>query len=534
MASERPEKTQPRVTAETVQMVQRMRFNPIRGLDPAKLSIFLDQFDAGYLSGLALLMEKIEERDNVLQAVAPKRKKSLARHGWQIQTIDDTPEATKQKEAAEYFFHNLTATSAIDEDQSGGVSLLMSQMMDAEGKRWAAHEIIYQPRPEGLTAQLRFVPLWFFEHTSSRLRYLPTSGSISGDPLSDGEWMVTRGSGLMIACAILYTFKRLPLQDLLNYCERYAVPGLHGQTDAAKGSDEWNTLRDALAQFGMDWALLTNTAAKISPVDVSAKGELPHPKIIDWCDRAMTILWRGGDLSTMSAGNSVGASVQGDETDILEDSDISLIEETINRKLLPYVLRYAVGSSNVQVKFSVNRPNRADQALEITKDQFLLQAGCPIAKSDLLTRHGRTMPAAGEELAVWSPAMAAAPAGTPAGAPLVNAMPANRAAAARILDARRLDQVLAAGRVQLSKAEDAVMRPIADRIVAAFNSDDQEAGIRLLVNLRNDLPGIFEKIMADTAMADVIENTMATALVNGYAAAAVARQVPADGGEATT
>ena len=56
----------------------------------------------------------------------------------------------------------------------------------------------------------------------------------------------------------------------------------------------------------------------------------------------MTILWRGGDLGTMSVHNAAGASLQADETDILEADDAQMIGETlttqVSRHVLPLIL----------------------------------------------------------------------------------------------------------------------------------------------------------------------------------------------------
>ena len=68
-------KTSSLINARRMEMFQRMRFNPIRGMDPERLSTQIDQFHYGYLRDFALTMEAIENRDDKLKCVAPKRKK---------------------------------------------------------------------------------------------------------------------------------------------------------------------------------------------------------------------------------------------------------------------------------------------------------------------------------------------------------------------------------------------------------------------------------------------------------------------------
>jgi hypothetical protein len=102
----------------------------------------------------------------------------LARLHWEILSTHDSELAKKQKTALEYFYNNLSATHVCDGNELGGISLLVRQMMDAIGKKYAIHEIIFEsckisaleksflfPKLERttpstlLTATFRFVPL---------------------------------------------------------------------------------------------------------------------------------------------------------------------------------------------------------------------------------------------------------------------------------------------------------------------------------------------------------------------------------------
>src|SRR5882724_5060395 len=122
---------QANLSPERIQSSLRLRFNPIRNLTPELLAQHLDSFRLGFFRNLALAWDAMERRDSRLQTVAPKRKKSVARHGWEILTIDNSPTALAQKRVLEYFYNHLTATTALEPDERGGLSLLVRQMMDA-------------------------------------------------------------------------------------------------------------------------------------------------------------------------------------------------------------------------------------------------------------------------------------------------------------------------------------------------------------------------------------------------------------------
>jgi phage gp29-like protein len=106
----------------------------------------LDGFASGDLKSAALTWNAIERRDDVLKGVASKRKKSVSRRNWEVLTLDDSHLANRQKEALEHFDGSLMATSACDGNEWGGFKLLIRQMMDAIGKKYAIHDIMFSPQ----------------------------------------------------------------------------------------------------------------------------------------------------------------------------------------------------------------------------------------------------------------------------------------------------------------------------------------------------------------------------------------------------
>ena len=497
-------KTEPAADAGRVEQDQ-TTFALIRNVTPTLLDGWLTEFGRGYLRSLALFGSDILARDDKLASVDTKRRSATARLGWDVTLFDDSPEAQAQKDALEYFLGSLTATSAIDEDEEGGVALLIRQMLHCVAYGWSVHDVVWVPGPHGLSARFRHVPLWFFEHRTTRLRYLEQSLSSTGVDLKPGEWVVTRGPGLVIPAAILWLYKHNPLRDWLIYSRRYVVPGLIGTTDAQPGSTEWSNFKTALAKFNQAWSIIKNTGATIDKIDMSAGGELPWPKLVERCDRAMAILWRGQDLSTMSSvsGEGTGASVQDDEADIILDDDIELIEDTFARKIVPFVIRYTRGHDDVRVAFNLQHPNRDNVKLELEVDKALIGWGIPRGRVDLAERYGRTLPDAGEELA--TPTTDATPP-----APLLNTKP-------RDPDPDAVHEALqSSARRALGEALAADLAPYTERLANALALED-DAMLTELVALYNDAPLLLEAIAADPAAEPVIAETITAALVNGVA-----------------
>jgi len=78
-AARRTPKTESMVSADVVQLALRSRFNPLRGLTPQLLSVYLDNFLLGFVAYAALVWDQIEKRDDIIRNVASKRKKALAK-----------------------------------------------------------------------------------------------------------------------------------------------------------------------------------------------------------------------------------------------------------------------------------------------------------------------------------------------------------------------------------------------------------------------------------------------------------------------
>ena len=119
--------------------------NPIRALTLERLASQIDAFQNGYLAEFALTADAMEQRDDMLKNVITKRKKAVTRHGWEILLEDCSDEARAQRDALDYFYRNLTCTHALRPNERGGFQLLIYQMMDAVGKGYAVHEILWKP-----------------------------------------------------------------------------------------------------------------------------------------------------------------------------------------------------------------------------------------------------------------------------------------------------------------------------------------------------------------------------------------------------
>jgi phage gp29-like protein len=389
------------LSPDRVTLSIRQRFNPTKNITADALSSAHDEFDRGNLRNAAMMWEVIEDRDDLVKAVAGKRKKNIARNGFEVVTFpkkgtDGYEQALKQKAALEHFYDQILVTHAIDNNERGGFKLLVRQMMDAIGKKYAVHEIVWKPSPDGLTAELRHVPLWFFENTKGRLRFLTSPYATEGVELKDGAWLVTTGDGVMKACAVAWMRKNLALSDWSDYSGNYGKPGIIASTTAARGAAQFTAMEEALSDFLETKSIVLNSAENVKVVDL-ASANPPFDGLVERMDRLISALWRGSDLSTISKSQGYGASVQQGETQILEEDDAELITETLQKNIDRRVIEYTFGPKvPILAGVTVQQTPRRGTQQDMLVDQFLIGAGMPLAITDAAKRYGRAIADPGE------------------------------------------------------------------------------------------------------------------------------------------
>ncbi len=376
---------------------RQIRFNPLRALTPQRLASALDSAACGNLREAALIYEVVEQREAIVRSVMTKRRAAVARRPWQIITPDpDDPRAAAHKETLKYFYNNLTVTDATDRNVRTGVSGLLRQMMDAVIQRYAVHEILMRQTADGLTAEIRRVPLYFFENRTGSLRYTGIQNMTEGVPLEKEGWMITTAPGLGEALAICYLYKRMGLQDMLAFSEKFSVPGVLGRTSAAKDSPEGEAMRDSVLAYASEYVGLVygddgRIKDPIQVIQTPGGDTLPQMSIVEYMDRMIAILVRGGDLSTVSRQGGVGSNSQKGEAACLLQDDCAMVSETLQAQLDRLVIREVHGDDQPAAYVVIKSPANRDLQHELAIDEGLARQGVKQDPAALAERYGRTM-----------------------------------------------------------------------------------------------------------------------------------------------
>jgi hypothetical protein len=491
------------ISPRRIEYYMRTRFEPIKDLTPERLTTQLWEFTVGHLRTVSQTFEAIQNRCDILKCVIPKRIGAVTRLSWEVcidATAQDDPQAEAHKEALEYFYRNLEATNSVDNNHRGGFSLLVKQMMDAVAKKYAIHQIIWIPENGQYTARFNFIPLWFFENTIGRLRFLPDEGALYGvDP--QFEMMVTVGAGLMEACAVCYMFKKMTFADWMVYMERHGQPAFAYKTAAVPNTPEHDAAKEFVAELASSFAGVMGPEDELIVSQLSATGQLPYPVLVERMDRALAALWRGADLSTISAGSGQGqgASLQATEETNMQSDDAALISETLNIQVDRKVIAMKFGEGVrplAYIKLKVPKAINVDQEMKV--DKHLREFKIPLSAKDVLERFDRAPAQDGDDLVPE---------------------PEPEPAAGEIrfgANEREMKTFLRNANSDLAKRNAPALKKITERVEGLLSLDGDQflAGLK---NFRRDRTKLLAEVNKEPGAREAIEETIIGAYLNGKA-----------------
>lgn len=377
--------------AETT-LEQMSKFNALVRSDPEDIIRAIDEFNCGYLAPMARLIGDYEQRDDKMRVSSIKMASAVSRCGWSVRPkkgFENDADAARQVEVLERFWSTVRVTNAFKRNERGGLALLKEQMMSAQSYGFAVHDLSWKPLANGeIEATFTHVPLWKFENRTGELRYIPQVGGWDGVEMKRGEWMVSTGDGIGIAAAICACMKRLGLTNWLVFTDRCVLPLIHGKTGAAYGSEQWNNLQKALKNINRLARVVTDPSTDINAIQMDGGKQNPFGPLIDWCDRAIVTLYRGGDLGTISRPDAVGGLGQLDEVDALEQRSCVRITETLNEQVSAFVVDYVLNQA-LKAEIVIEPVSKPDVKQDMEIDDHLAKYGVKLSKTDALARYGR-------------------------------------------------------------------------------------------------------------------------------------------------
>ncbi|MGV3664280.1 MAG: phage portal protein family protein [Prosthecobacter sp.] len=500
----------PILDANLALLAKQMRFNPLRGITPASLTNALDQFDAGYLRWAVLAWEEMCERDDKLVIAVPKMIRRVASRPWDVLIGEEVPEgqmaeAEAQQKELKYFYSNLRCKDVLEKNKTGQLKMLISAIMKAPLHRYAPPVgLEWKPSSKGMGCTAHIAPLQLFENTQGELRFAGVEYRAPGVALGDPQnWLIAvADTCLMKALSICYMFKRLPLTDALNFCQRFGIPGIHGETAATKGTPEWADFIAALRAYANDAVIATAVGAKINLLETAAAdGEAVFGWIIEAMNRAMVTICLGSDLATMSREDGTGASLQGEDADDLTAAFCDFVSEVFREQLDRRVIEWAFGEGTEPLAFfSLIPPQNEDTKLQMQIDDHVTKYGVKLSVDDIAERYGRTHDEDAAEVEALE-------------AEVIEDRPRLQAANDATLATlrRRGEAAFIAGARQ-------DLQPLIDSLLPLVNAQGADATRNAAQILAQDLERMESAVLEGGASTTALEVAFATELLRGLAA----------------
>ena len=373
-----------------------LRYNALRALDPDVLVRHLEAFSRGDICGLERVLEEFETRDDKMRIGAFKMSAAVASKPWEVRIRkgeEENPRAKLHKDVLTRFWNRVEATDAFCRNRRGGLRLLVKQMMGAQSRVYSVHDVVWHVHGDGtLSATFTHVPAWCFENRTGRLRYIRNDCDTAGEEMRDGEWLVTVGEGVGVAAAILAMAKRLSWNDWLLFSERCGMPVILGNTNAQRGTEAWDAMLRAIRAVAPKTGLLADTGTTLNAVSMGAGGQQTYRELVETVDRAISALYRGGDLATVSSGpDAAGVNAQAGESELMDDDGCKMVYETLRDQIEKFVVRFECGDFEPLAEIVINpSAETEDVDREMKIDMHLAGLGVKLSKRDALARYGRT------------------------------------------------------------------------------------------------------------------------------------------------
>lgn len=382
-----------------IEWAMRLKYSPMPELDMEMLTRYRNAARIGEYRDIGKIWEVMVEIDAELAVNADKRASDLASLDWDIKS-DGSPDGDRHAESLRYFYNNLTATQALDQDEIGGVSHLIYQVTwQAHLMKYSTSEMLFRidnAAAKQVTAEFRQTPVWFFESRRGYLGYLQHIFDLYGAPCIEGEWFNVVGRGWMRPLMTAFALKWFPMRDWLLFSQRYGSGFLIGETSAVPESDEWTQAQQAMETLANDAAVLCSNTTQFKFLEQSQKNNTPFEPLIDRVDRLYAKCLRGVDLATSSrtggggaggAGSApIGANMQQEESGILLSQDVPWFNGYAQRRIDRVVIRYLY-NQEPRAKFHLLH-GEEEETPAAQDTQLWVNMGLPISVQQARERTG--------------------------------------------------------------------------------------------------------------------------------------------------
>ncbi|MFN4126929.1 DUF935 domain-containing protein [Pannonibacter indicus] len=379
--------------------------NPSAGLTPGRLASILRAAVEGQWTDYLELAEEMEERDPHYRAVLGVRKRSVAQLPITVEAASDDPAHEEHADLIRRWIRRGTLRRALFD------------VLDAAGKGFSVHEIIWESKPSHVWPQrmLYRPPRWFdadmIDRDTPRLR---VNGGHEALPQhryllhihKDKSGSLIR-SGIAYAAAWAWMMKRFTDHDWAQFVRAYGQPIRLGKYDPNSSEEDRTRLWQAVRMIAGDLAAIIPDGMSVEFISALGSGANPEvqAKRSAYLDQQISKLVLGQTTTTdaISGGHAVSQEhreVAGD----IERADALLLSASITEQLVPWIISLNFGPQEDYPVVSIGRPDEMPIGEWVTAIKDLAPLGLRVETSQIYDRLGIEEPAEDAETIGGAPA----------------------------------------------------------------------------------------------------------------------------------
>jgi len=492
----------------------RDQFNPLRGITMEGAIGWLEQAQRGEFADIQWAYSFIERRDADLLAIVERRTGALLQMDWNIKTVEKRFK-TKGLEFDAALAADQQATLRGVYDGFTNLYAAIEHLAMATFRGFAHVQYVADGE---LLKTLNVLNQWNLlrDGTAGDWYWNPAAAQTisrnrpAADRLNPEAYLIRANPRPVNEVALIKFLRHnLSAKDWDGFLEIYGIPAWVVIMPANVPAEKEAAYRDAAESIagGEPGALPNGADAKAAD---QPRGISPFEAHLRYWSEKLVLAGTGGLLTMLTAPGSgtLAGSAHQEAFDLLARAEAQRISEIFQRSLDRHILAQAFPGRPQLAYFDIAAEEEQDVGDILDHCVKIAQAGGEIDWSQISEKTGY-------RITLKPPAPIFPPQAYGIESP-------NRQSA--ILNRKSADatSTLVANATRLAvHAQRADMLPLAQRLYALLEIEDPAALAAAAKTLADDLPGMATEILANPALATIIENTLGPALLNGMEAAAV-------------
>jgi SPP1 gp7 family putative phage head morphogenesis protein len=353
------------------------------------------------------LFDEMRDKDVHLSALVDLRKQAVLDCERTFTPADETPQAKQLAEWAEW------AVDQIGLDDGQDWRSVTDALLDSVGYGYRVCEYLWNTA----TFDREY---WIADALVPRRPRRFTFGSkgelmligenMKAEPAPPYKFVVARlyaaddspwGDPLLARAFHLWRFKKYVTAYWIAYCEKFGQPLITATlTDSFSGNDkDRKDLENALGGIQQEGYLIIPPGVKLDSIEFARQDSKDlYQSFMLWADRQLSKLWVGATMVMEESlhGTQAMSKVLVDQFHRKVRSDAKAVSKVWTKSILSTLIEVNFGPDAVKLTPTMELNIREEEDLELESkiDEFLLNAGLQLLKSEVYQRYRRELPKA--------------------------------------------------------------------------------------------------------------------------------------------